>query len=280
MKKLLFAFAMTLSMVSIDAQIKTPAASPSAKVMQTVGLTDVEVTYSRPSMKGRTIFSADGLVPFGDVWRTGANRVTKVSFSGDIMVEGAELKGGDYAVLSIPGKDSWAVHFYNYASSSWSSYVEAEPAAIVNVKPMKTPATVEDFTIDIRNMKDGDADLVISWENTMVALGLHTDVDGLVMENIERVMAGPTPGDYYTAATYYHNSGRDLKKALEMIKVATDVEEPMYWQVRRKALILADLGMKKEAIEAATLSKELAMKAGKKDYVRMNEASIEEWSSK
>jgi hypothetical protein len=280
MKKLLFAFAMTLSMVSIDAQIKTPAASPSAKVMQTVGLTDVEVTYSRPSMKGRTIFSADGLVPFGDVWRTGANRVTKVSFSGDIMVEGAELKGGDYAVLSIPGKDSWAVHFYNYASSSWSSYVEAEPAAIVNVKPMKTPATVEDFTIDIRNMKDGDADLVISWENTMVALGLHTDVDGVVMENIERVMAGPTPGDYYTAATYYHNSGRDLKKALEMIKVATDVEEPMFWQVRRKALILADLGMKKEAIEAATLSKELAMKAGNKDYVRMNEASIEEWSSK
>jgi hypothetical protein len=280
MKKLLFAFAMTLSMVSIDAQIKTPAASPSAKVMQTVGLTDVEVTYSRPSMKGRTIFSADGLVPFGDVWRTGANRVTKVSFSSDIMVEGAELKGGDYAVLSIPGKDSWAVHFYNYASSSWSSYVEAEPAAIVNVKPMKTPATVEDFTIDIRNMKDGDADLVISWENTMVALGLHTDVDGVVMENIERVMAGPTPGDYYTAATYYHNSGRDLKKALEMIKVATDVEEPMFWQVRRKALILADLGMKKEAIEAATLSKELAMKAGNKDYVRMNEASIEEWSSK
>lgn len=278
MKKFLFAFAMCLVMVSTEAQIKTPAPSPAAKVMQTVGLTDVDVVYSRPAMKGRTIFSADGLVPFGEVWRTGANRVTKISFSGDVKVNGTELKGGDYAILTIPGAKKWAVHFYTYESSSWSSYVEASPVAVVSAMSKKTPATVEDFTIAIKNMKDGGADFVISWENTMVALQISTDVDSAVMANIESVMAGPSKGDYYSAATYYHTSGKDLKEALRMVNIATDVPEPKFWQVRRKALILGDLGMKKEAIEAATMSKELAMKAGNKDYVKMNEASIAEWS--
>ena len=137
---------------------------------------------------------------------------------------------------------------------------------------------IENFTIEFTHLDGGNAHMEVKWANTMVALPITTPVDDVVMKQIDKVMAGPTPGDYYSAASYYHTSGKDLNKALEMITVATDVAEPKYWQVRRKALILADLGKTKDAIKTATMSKELAMKAGNDDYVRLNENSISEWS--
>ena len=124
------------------------------------------------------------------------------------------------------------------------------------------------------------ANLYAMWEKTIIAIPIEADVDSKVMANIDQVLAGPTSNDYFAAATYYHETGKDLNKALKMIQKATNVEKPAFWQVRREALILADLGKKDEAIEAAKKSKELAEKAGNQDYVRMNEKSIEEWSAK
>lgn len=278
MKQVLTVLFAVLSIGLLQAQIETPAASPKAMTMQTVGLTDITVEYSRPAVKGRTIFAEDGLVPYGKVWRTGANAVTKVTTTGPVSIGGADLEAGEYAVLSMPGATSWNVHFYPYDSWSWSSYVEEEPAAVVTVTPKKTASTVENFTIEFSHMDGGDAHMVIKWANTMVALPITTNVDDVVMKQIDKVMAGPTPGDYYSAASYYHSSGKDLNKALEMIQVATNVDEPKFWQVRREALILADLGKTKEAIKTAMKSKELAMAAGNDDYVRLNEQSIAEWS--
>lgn len=259
------------------AQISTPAASTSQKFEQVVGLTTVSVDYSRPNAKGRDIFSADGLVPHGKLWRTGANRATKISFSDDVTINGNALKAGDYAITSTPDARNWQIHFHMYESSSWSSYVDKTPAVSVVANTAANQMT-ETFTIGISNVSDTGANIDFMWDKTRCSLQLGVEVDARVMANIESVLAGPTGGDYFNAATYYHTSGKDLNQALTWVNKATDVPEPRFWQVRRKALILADLGRTKDAIKAATKSMELAEKAGNADYVAMNKKSIAEWS--
>ncbi|MEL7221226.1 MAG: DUF2911 domain-containing protein [Bacteroidota bacterium] len=278
MKKLLFStLALLLTMTSF-AQIKTPAASPSASFTQAVGLQDVMVEYSRPSMKGRTIFAADGLVPFGKVWRTGANAATKITFGDKIMLGGETVEAGSYAVLTMPDANEWTFMLFPYESGSWSSYKEADPAYTFKAATKKTDASVETFTIGIGHMTNNSAHLTFSWENTMVAIPMKMDIHSQVMSDIKQVMAGPSTNDYYRAASYLHDSDTDLKTALEYIQKANDTDEQRYWMVRREALILADLDRKPEAIKAATRSMELAKAAENMDYVRMNEASIAEWS--
>lgn len=283
MKKLSFIiFTLTvLSLVSFDlnAQIRTPAASPTATFSQEVGLTKVEIVYSRPSVKERTIFAADGLVPFGKMWRTGANQATKISFSDDVKVGGKDLKKGTYAILTIPTATEWTVNFYPHESGSWSSYVEKSPAVSLQAKAESMPFSVETFTITLNNQKSNSADLLIYWEKSIVGVSIEAEVDSKVTKNIEAVLGGPSQNDYYQAASYYHDAGKDLKQALEWVKMA-NAENPKFWQVRREALILADMGQYAAAIKAAEQSKSLAMKAENSDYVSMNEKSIAEWSKK
>ena len=268
---------MALFTVSVNAQIKTPSASPSQKFTQSVGLTEVTVEYSRPSMKGRTIFADNGLVPFGKMWRTGANAATKITFSTDVTVDGNALSAGSYAITTVPGADEWRVNFYTYEKSSWSSYIEANPVASLMVKPTSRSTSLETFLIHMGNLKDNSASLDIVWDKTVVSMKVGVSYDETVMANIEKVLAGPTGGDYYNAATYYHKSGKDLETALMYIQKATNVEKPKFWQVRREALILADMGKVDDAIKAANKSMELAKAAGNDDYVRMNQKSINEW---
>lgn len=282
MKKLLFSIS-TLALVAMFAttsyaQIKTPAPSPSATFTQAIGLSDVTIKYSRPSAKGRTIFAADGLVPYGKVWRTGANQVTKISFGADVKVGGKDLKKGDYAVLTMPSADSWKVHFYAYESGNWNSYVEKTPTAIATAKVGKVSPAVETFLITISGITDDSANLVFAWANTSATVPMSFEVQSKVMAQIEKTLAGPTAGDYYAAGNYLLSVEKDLDKALMYVQKATKGENPRFWQVRREALILAKLGKTKEAIAAAKLSKDLAMKAGNDDYVRMNEKSIAEWA--
>ncbi|MCB0609287.1 MAG: DUF2911 domain-containing protein [Lewinellaceae bacterium] len=260
-------------------QIRTPAASPGAELKQTVGLTDITLAYSRPSMKGRKIFSAEGVVPFGSVWRLGANSATKFTFSTDVKLGGQPLKAGSYAVLATPGASSWVFMFYPYESTNWTSYTEKDPVAKVTAQPQSlAPINIETLTFDIGDITNTSANIGIMWESTWVALPLEVPVDEAVMASIKSTLAGPTPNDYYAAASYYHAAGKDLNQALEWIQKATNVEKPAFWQVRTEALILADLGKKKEAIAAAKKSLELAKAAGNDDYVRMNEKSIKEWA--
>ncbi|GAB4408640.1 MAG: DUF2911 domain-containing protein [Microscillaceae bacterium] len=263
-----------------QAQIVIPAPSPGVKTVQNFGLGQVTLEYSRPAAKGRVIFAADGLVPFGQVWRTGANSATKITFSEDVKIGGKDLKAGAYAVLSIPNANAWAVHFYPYETGSWNSYTEKTPALIAEAKVKYTNFALENFSIDLQNIGLNTAELVFAWEKTMAVLPLEVDVDKKILSNIDRVMAGPSNNDYYAAASYYHDTGKDLNKALEFINKATAGENPAFWQLRRKSLILADLGKKAEAIAVAKQSLEAAQKAGNQDYVRMNEKSIAEWSAK
>ncbi len=277
----LLAFALVLVFaLPANAQIRTPQPSPGAEVKQTVGLTDVTINYSRPAMKDRKIFAADGLVPFGQVWRLGANSATKITFSTDVKVGGQSLKAGSYAVLAKPAQNEWSLMFYNHETSNFGAYLEKTPVATVTAKPESlAPFKIESFTMSVGNLTNTGGVLEIMWESTWVGVPIEVPVDEAVMADIKRVLAGPSPGDYFAAASYYHAAGKDLNQALEWVQKATHVEKPAFWQVRLEALILADLGKSKEAVAAAQKSLDLAKAAGNDDYVRMNEKSIKEWST-
>jgi hypothetical protein len=275
---LLFVLAF-VSSTNLQAQLNTPSASPGAKVETTVGLTDVHLTYSRPSKKGRTIFAAEGLVPYGSVWRTGANQASKITFGDAVMINGTKLEAGDYAILSKPGADAFEVMFFPYESGSWNSYLEKTPAVTVKGKVSKLTNSVESFTMDINNYQMEGAHLVMMWDRTKVEVPFKVEVKERVMADIEAMMAGPSGNDYYQAASFMLDAGGDMDKALTYIQKANMMskDDPRYWMVRREALILAELGRKTEAVKKAEESLALAEKAGNADYVRLNKDSIKEW---
>ncbi|AEE49604.1 DUF2911 domain-containing protein [Haliscomenobacter hydrossis] len=273
------ALSMALAMaLPLSAQIQTPAASPTVELKTKVGLTDVSLLYSRPSIKGRTVFAAakTSVVPFGTMWRTGANSATKISFSDDVTIGGTAIKKGDYAIFSTPGATEWKVMFFNYETTNAGGYGDKTAVATWTLKPQKLAEKVETFTIDINDQTMDKASINIIWENTKVSMPLSVDVEGKVKASIDRVLAGPSANDYFTAGSYYHDTKKDLNKALEWVQKANAMS-PQFWTLRKESLILADLGKKKEAIEVAMKSLAAAKEAKNQDYINMNEASIAEW---
>lgn len=269
----------TFLSISLVAQVKTPSASLGAKVFQTIGLTEVQADYSRPSKKGRDIFGKKSLVPYGKLWRTGANGPTKITFSTDVMVEGKELKKGSYVVLTTPGKKEWDVHFYKNEGGGWSSYKEKTAVATMTVKSMTHKKhSVETFTIGFSDLQAaGKGTLTFSWDNVIVPIQINTNVQKTVIKNIDKLLAGPSTADYYRIGSYYHDINKDLETALKYVQKTTKGDNPRFWQLRKESLILADLKRYKEAIETAKKSLELAEKAKNNDYVKMNKDSIKAW---
>ena len=281
MKKIFLSLLVIAFTVSTNAQIKTPAPSPSSKIEQAVGLTDVTLEFSRPSMKGRTIFG--DLVPYGKTWRTGANANTKITFSTDVTVDGQTLKKGTYAVYTVPNATSWDVMFYSDATN-WGNpqkWDEAKVVAQVKVTPQQMPMLIETFTISFDDMTNDSAVLGIMWENTYVGLKFETPTNKIVAANIDKVMAGPSASDFYGAAVYYFESGKDIKQAQTWIDKAIKMtsDNPRFWYLRQQSLINAKAGNKKVAIAAAKKSLELAKKDGNAGYVKMNKASLKEWGA-
>ncbi|UZH55692.1 DUF2911 domain-containing protein [Salinimicrobium tongyeongense] len=262
------------------AQIQVPPPSPSAKIGQQVGLTNVTVEYSRPGMRGRTIFG--GLVPYGERWRTGANNNTTISFDTGVVIDGKELKEGTYAIYTIPKENEWEVLFYE-DTNNWGlpqQWQDDKVALRATAKVQEMPMTMETFSILIDELQNDSAVLNFIWENTVASLPFEVPTDERAMASIERVMNGPSAGDYFAAATYFHDEKKDLNKAYDWIKKAVEIGgEDAYWVVRRKALIEADLGKKKEAIATAKKSLAAAEKAGNKDYVKLNQDSLKEWGA-
>ena len=281
MKKLitfLMVFAVTFT---VNAQIETPQPSPLQKIEQKVGLTDVSVQYSRPSMKGRTIFG--DLVPYGKLWRTGANQNTMVTFSTDVMVGESTLKAGSYAIFSKPNKDNWEVIFYS-DTNNWGTpqkWDDSKVAAKVNAKVYDIPMDVETFTVSFDDLTNDSAVLGIMWEKTYVAVKFEVPTDKAVTAAINKVMNGPSADDYYAAARYYLESGKDINKAVVWMDKAIEMtkENPRFWWLRQQSLIKAKAGDKKGAIKAAKASLEGAEKAGNADYIKMNKDSLKEWGA-
>lgn len=262
------------------AQVKTPAASPFAKMEQQVGLTDVTIEYSRPSMKGRTIFG--NLVPYGKLWRTGANARTKITFSDDVTISGKELKKGTYALFTIPNQSQWDIILYteHQGSGAPSELDESKIAARFNATPLETSRARETFTIEIGDLSNQGGTISLLWEKVRVPINFTVPTDLIVMASIDRAMSGPATADYYAAAVYFYEEGKDMAKAKEWIdKAMAGNDNPPFWQLRQKSLIYAKAGDKKGAIEAARKSLAAAQKAGNDDYVKMNKDSLKEWGA-
>jgi hypothetical protein len=281
MKKLLLVAFVSLLTVGSYAQINTPAPSPFAKMEQVVGLTDVSLEYSRPAMRGRTIFG--NLVPYGKIWRTGANQRTKITFSTDFTVGGKDLKAGTYAIFTKPEASSWTVYFYTEYQGGGAPSVldDSKVAAMVKVPVQQMPMNVDSFTITIDELKSDGAHLGILWENTYVAVPFGVPTDATVSSQIEKVMSGPDAGDYYSAAVYLSDNGKDINKAKEyMDKAMSMIEKPRFWQLRQQSLILAKSGDKKGAIKAAKASLVDAKASKNDDYIKLNMDSLKEWGAK
>ncbi len=280
MNKLLVLFVCCISSIALQAQIESPQPSPSATVVQTVGLTDVTIEYSRPATRGRAIFGS--LVPYDQLWRTGANENTVITFSDDVSVGNAKLAAGSYALYTKPGKDSWDVIFYAN-TDNWGTpqdWDENLVAATVTVTPRERQDKLENFTIELHNLKMDTADLEISWDNVTAAVPVSVPTDAKTLASINRIMSGPTASDYYSAATFYVESGKDIKQAYEWINTAVEKNPNAYWMWRTKALMEAQMGNKEMAIASAKKSLSLAQAAPNPDYVRLNKITLEEWGVK
>jgi hypothetical protein len=281
MKKIIFALAILISQFVAQAQIKTPQSSPRAIVSQMVGLTEVELNYSRPGAKGRPVFG--NLVPFGKLWRTGANENTTISFSDDVIIDGKTLKKGKYALYTVPRIESWDIIFYT-TTDNWGlpqEFNEANVALKTTVKEEALSKPVESLTIAISNLDTNAAFLDIFWENSFVSLKFEVPTQKTAMVSIEKVLSGPAANDYYAAANFLFQTSTDLAKSLVYVNKSLELsKDKPFWFLRLKSLIQAKQGDKSGAIETAKLSLEAAEEAKNQDYVKMNKDSIAEWSKK
>ena len=269
------ALASSLCLMIIGAQaqpIKTPQPSPSQTIKQDFGISSIELSYSRPSMKGRKIFG--DLVPFGQVWRTGANGVTRIKFADDVTVGGQPLKAGEYAIYTIPNEKEWEVIISNGINNSGTVYKQAEDVVRFKVKSIKLDQPVETFTMQFANVRSNSAELHIIWEKTAVAIPVVTDVDKKVMAQIDNAM-NKDNHPYYQAAMYYMESGRDLNQAVTWFNKALEQNPNAYWIYHQKANALAKLGKKDEAKATAQKSMDLAKAEKNEDYVKLNQKLIE-----
>ena len=279
MKKLsLFVCVVVLAATPVLAQLEMPQPSPLSTVSQKVGLVEVTVVYSRPSMRGRTI--AGELVPYDQLWRTGANQATKVSFSDEMNVAGQKVPAGDYALFSIPGQEEWTIILNkNTDQGGTADYTEEEDALRVPVPSSTTDDTYETFTIGFSDLTETGANLNVAWENTKVAIPLEDpNVDNRVMAQIEEQMAsaGDDAGVYYQAANYYYTMDKDVPQAQEWIDKAVALDdEGKYWVMHLQAKIHAKTKDYEQAKAAAQKSMKLAEENGNQDYVRLNEKLLE-----
>lgn len=279
MKKLLIALAIVLAPFATEAQIKTPQASPKGYIKQTVGLTDVEVTYSRPGARGRAVFG--NLVPFGKLWRTGANENTIINFSDDVVIDGKTLKKGKYAIYTIPKIESWEVIFY-LSTDNWGlpeNWNDAYVALRTTVKEDALPTPLETFTIGINGLDPNFGYLDMAWENSHVALKFEVPTAKIATASIEKTLGGPSANDYFAAATYLFQSNGNIETARTYIDKSLDMSnEKPYFILRLKSQIQAKQGDKKGAVETAKASLAAAEAANNQDYVKLNKDSIAEWS--
>lgn len=270
MKKLIVTALFAASIFAVRAQaIKTPAASTAQTVKQEFGLSSVELSYSRPNAKGRSIFG--DLVPYNAVWRTGANSATTLTFSDEVMIGGKKVPAGKYGLLTIPNTGSWTIILTRQTDvTSPAAYKQDQDVVRVTATPQDMPFDTETFTMQFMNVKANSMDLLILWERTAVFLPISMDIDSKVMSQIENAMNKDNK-PYFQAAMYYLDNGKDLNKANEWLDKAVQQTPNAYWVWHQKANCLARLGKKQEAIAAANKSIELA-KAGKNnDYVALNE---------
>lgn len=282
MKKIIVTAFLAMSL-STFAQVNVPQASPKVEIEQVVGLTEIELEYARPGMKDRVVFGE--MVPYGKVWRTGANENTTIQFSDDVSINGKPLPKGKYALYTVPNKDNWDVIFYQ-DTENWGVPQNWDDKKVVlkvraDISTVEKP--IEYLNITVNPLNNNRGELVIGWEKTQAIVYFEVPTQKKALQSIEEGLnANASARDYYSAAQYLYSEGIDVDKALSYmehsIKMSGGDEEAPFYVLRQKALIQAAIGDKQGAIVSAKRSSESAKKAGNEEYIKMNEISIEEWS--
>lgn len=274
MKAVVFAVA-ALSVVTVSAQ-DLPQPSPKGEVEQIVGLTKVEVEYSRPSAKGRVVFG--DVVPYDKLWRTGANQNTLIEFSGPVKFAGQDVPAGKYSIFTTPGKETWVVHL-NKNIELWGEdgFKEEENVATVKVQAVPSDHT-ETLTFEFASLKDDNADLVLRWEKTKLVIPIETDATEQGIANIKQALAKPDAkaGAFGGSARFALDRNVMTKEALEWATKSVEMDKK-FWTLHTLARAQAANGMTKEAIATAEESMKLAQEAKNEAYVKMNRERIEEW---
>ncbi len=275
MKKLLLVALVAGSFSFANAQqLKTPAPSPAQTIKQDFGLSDIELSYSRPGVKDRKIFG--DLVPYGKVWRTGANNATTITFGDEVMIGGKKVPAGKYGLLTIPGADEWTMIISKQTDvSSPAAYKESEDVVRVKAKPAKVGMKAETFTMQFANVQAESVELHMRWDDLLVSLPITANVEEKVMAQINNLM-NKDNRPYFGAAMYYIEKGKDMNQALAWLDKAVEQNPNAFWIHHQRANTLARLGKKAEAKAAANKSMELAKTAKNDDYVRLNEKLLAE----
>jgi hypothetical protein len=269
---------MLFTIIQVQAQIDVPPMSPLFQLKGTIGFCEVEVEYSRPSARERAV--AGNLIPYGEVWRTGANASTKINFSGDVTVEGHSVPAGKYALYTIFQEDS-ATIILSKNLTWWGSlgYDEADDFLRFNVKVKHPSSHYETFTISFSDFTRNSANFNMKWEHTKAMFRIESDIDGRIMQQIKDQIIDRDSDNmmaYFQAANYYYDTDRDAAKALVWInKVIDNSEVEQYWVIHSKAKILERMGRDKEAVQVAQHAMNLAQKGGNPDYVRLNQGLID-----
>lgn len=279
-------FAATIFGVVVNAQaLKTPQPSTTQKISQEFGIGTIDLSYSRPNSKGRKIFG--DLVPFGKLWRTGANTATRLKFSNDVTFAGQPLKAGEYSLFTMPNQQSWTIILntdakvkgvfeYKKEDDVLTATVPSEDMVKMPVAKLKkgeaAPVVkgLETFTMQFANITNTSCELHIMWENTAVKIPITVNIDGDVMKQIDKLMNVDSK-PYFNAAVYYADNGKDLNQALTWFNKAEEMNPKAYWVKYQKAKCLQKLGKKAEALETSKLSSVLAKEADNQDYVKLNE---------
>lgn len=273
-KTTFLALAVCASQAGFAQALKVPAPSPAQTIKQAFALSEISIDYSRPSAKGRTIYG--DLVPFGKIWRTGANNSTKITFGEDVKVEGLDVKAGTYAIYSIPNKDSWEIMFYKDLNlgGDVAEYKKENELLRFTVKPSALNDKVETFMINVSDITSNSANIDLVWEKTKVSFKVTADIDSKIMKAIEtNVIKDNKP--YYQAARYYYDTDKDLIQAGLWADKAIEANPKAYWIVLLKAKIQLKAGDKKGAALTAQQVITLAKEDKNDDYVKMGQEVID-----
>ena len=270
MKKLFICAFALLAICTTDAQqLNTPQPSPTANIKQNFALSSIEISYSRPGMKGRKIFG--DLVPYDKVWRTGANNATTITFGEEVMVGGTKVAAGKYGMLTIPGQSEWTLIITKQTDvTSPADYKQDQDVARIKAAPITLPFPIETFSINIGDLKTNSCTLSFMWDNVYVPVQITADVETKVMAQIKSAMETDSR-PYFNAAMYYLDNGKDLNKAVEWFDKAYAQNPDAFWVLYNKARALSKLGKKADALATSNKSIELAKKAKNDDYVALNE---------
>jgi hypothetical protein len=275
MKKILSAAVVLCAAATMNAQLKIPAPSPLQTIKQAFGLSEIGIEYSRPGAKKRVVYG--DVVPFGQIWRTGANASTKLMFGEDVKIEGVAIASGTYALYTIPNKDSWEILIYKDLTlgGNVDEYKKENEIASFTVKPTSICEKVETLTFDIADITPTKAVIRLDWENTRVSFNVQADIDSRMMSNIDKALEKDTR-PYYQAASYYYDNDKDLTKAADWVTKATEQNPKAYWVWTLKAKIHAKQKNKKEALAAAQTALALAKEAKDDSYIKQDEKLIAE----